>query len=564
MYYSLRRASNHKLRTGRRRARQQASPRLEALEHRLAPATITVTTGLDDVVANDGSVSLREAITALNNGSAGGDNDITSQGPGTFGVNDTIDFNIGGGGAQTITTSSDLPTLMVPAIIDGTSQPGFVGQPLVTITPAPGTMQCGLEISGGNSTVRGLQITNTNCNYAISLDTKGGDTVAGNYLFGDSEAIEAASDNNVVGGVTPADRNVISGGFNAVVIFGSGNTLEGNYIGTDPSGSTRSPNGGLSVWVDNGSTNKIGTPGHGNVIASGAFFGVEISGPSATGNTLASNFIGTNSMGTTGLFNNGPGVLIAFGANGNQVGLAGAANFISGNHGPGVEIQDGENGMVLGTANNFIQGNAIGLSPFGTPLGNQGDGIYIHGGAPNNHVQSIAGAGNEIENNTGAGIDLSDAGTTGTIIQDNLVQNNGNDGVIIQKGAANNTVGNTLGVPGGENVISGNGGNGIALEGSGTSGNGVRGNFIGTDILGANPLGNGTSGVFIDGAANNTIGGYSFISAGRLSGDGNPDFRKWPGGCRPGVYLRQQGLGQLHRYRCHWQEPYTQQSNRKL
>jgi CSLREA domain-containing protein len=75
MYYSLRRASNHKLRTSRRRAPQQPPPRLEALEQRLAPATITVTTGFDDAVANDGSVSLREAITALNNGSTGGDNE---------------------------------------------------------------------------------------------------------------------------------------------------------------------------------------------------------------------------------------------------------------------------------------------------------------------------------------------------------------------------------------------------------------------------------------------------------------------------------------------------------
>jgi hypothetical protein len=209
-------------------------------------------------------------------------------------------------------------------------------------------MQCGLEISGGNSTVRGLQITNTNCNWAITLDTKGGDTVAGNYLLGNSEAIDVVSDSNVVGGVTAADRNVISGGGNEVLIEGSGNTLEGNYIGTDPSGSTRIPNGGISVQVA-GSNNKIGTPEHGNVIASGALFGVLIQGPSATGNTLASNFIGTNSSGMTGLFNGAGGVLIAFGANGNQVGLAGAANFISGNHGPGVEIRDGELGIVRGT-----------------------------------------------------------------------------------------------------------------------------------------------------------------------------------------------------------------------
>src|SRR5215468_2752424 len=51
-------------------------------------ATIVVTTTADDNTPNDGSVSLREAIQAMNNGSAGADTDISNQNPGVFGSND--------------------------------------------------------------------------------------------------------------------------------------------------------------------------------------------------------------------------------------------------------------------------------------------------------------------------------------------------------------------------------------------------------------------------------------------------------------------------------------------
>src|SRR6266511_780448 len=50
--------------------------RLEQLEDRLAPAVITVTTASDDLTPNDGSVALREAITAVNAGNDLGDPDI--------------------------------------------------------------------------------------------------------------------------------------------------------------------------------------------------------------------------------------------------------------------------------------------------------------------------------------------------------------------------------------------------------------------------------------------------------------------------------------------------------
>src|SRR5690349_17805967 len=57
-------------------------------------ATITVDTAIDDLTPGDGSVSLREAIAAINAGSDGGDNDITAHRSGGYGTDDTIHFNL--------------------------------------------------------------------------------------------------------------------------------------------------------------------------------------------------------------------------------------------------------------------------------------------------------------------------------------------------------------------------------------------------------------------------------------------------------------------------------------
>src|SRR4051794_12581802 len=92
-----------------RRTRQRP-PRLELLEDRAVPATITVTTAADTVVPGDTMVSLREAIMAINAGNDLGDPDIAAQNPGAFGTNDTINFIIPGATAQTISPTSALPT----------------------------------------------------------------------------------------------------------------------------------------------------------------------------------------------------------------------------------------------------------------------------------------------------------------------------------------------------------------------------------------------------------------------------------------------------------------------
>src|SRR5690242_18581329 len=98
-------------RADRRGRRRRGRPNVEALEQRSLLATITVT-GTGDTIANDGLVTLREAITAANT-NAGPSGDTT---PGDLG-RDTIAFNIPGAGVRTIRLTSALPTITEPVVI---------------------------------------------------------------------------------------------------------------------------------------------------------------------------------------------------------------------------------------------------------------------------------------------------------------------------------------------------------------------------------------------------------------------------------------------------------------
>src|SRR5262245_37434236 len=92
---------------------------LEPLEIRAVPATITVTS-VDDSIALDGFVTLREAITAANTNAASGD------APAGDGGLDIIKFNIAGapGTVHTIQPNIALPAITEPIVIDGYSQLG--------------------------------------------------------------------------------------------------------------------------------------------------------------------------------------------------------------------------------------------------------------------------------------------------------------------------------------------------------------------------------------------------------------------------------------------------------
>jgi len=176
---------------------------LEVLENRLAPATIAVTTSADDLISNDGSVSLREAITSINAGNSLGDPDITAQNPGTFGSNDMIQFKIPGTGVQTIAPTSALPLITKTVKIDGRSEgvfqgtPGYSGPPLIDLSGAvSGSNANGLVIETSNSSVDGLIINNYRQGDGLQITgaSATGNSIFGNY-FGTNPAGTAAQSN---------------------------------------------------------------------------------------------------------------------------------------------------------------------------------------------------------------------------------------------------------------------------------------------------------------------------------------------------------------------------------
>ena len=427
--------------------------------------TYTVTNTNDS-----GAGSLRQAITDANGNSG----------------TDTIEFDIAGGGPHTISPASALPTITDPVVIDGYTQTGAsantqsVGSDavlkIVLDGSGAGGGATGLHITAGSSTVKGLVI-NGFLNHGIHLQTNGG------------------------------------------------NTIEGNFIGTDDAGTADVGNGNVGVYIQDAPDNTIGGTDAGarNVISGNADDGIEIADANATGNVVQGNYIGTDANGTAGLGNDGDGVVV-FNAADNTIGgtTAGARNVVSGNA-YGVNITSNSTGTLL-------QGNYIGVDANGTAaLGNTGEGVYIDDGASDNTIGgTVSGAGNVISGNS-VGVIIEGSGTTGNLVQGNFIGTNVNGtadlgnslfGVYIVD-APDNTVGGTDSAA--RNVISGNtGGPGVYVTGSTATGNLVQGNYIGTDVNGTADLGNSSAGVWIQDAPDNTVGGT--VSGARNIISGNDGF----------------------------------------
>src|SRR5205814_1506303 len=126
----------------------------------------------------------------------------------SVGVLDMIAFDVPGSGVQTIMPASALPAITDSVTINGTTQPGYSGTPLIELDGAnAGSAVDGLDINVGNSTVTGLVI------------------------------------------------NLFSG--TGITIIGSNNLIQSNYIGTDASGmsalgngSDQSLNGSSGILID--------------------------------------------------------------------------------------------------------------------------------------------------------------------------------------------------------------------------------------------------------------------------------------------------------------------------
>ena len=307
-------------------------------------------------------------------------------------------------------------------------------------TAALGNGYYGVSISDGASNTIGGTATGAgnvisgNGSAGVVLGSSG-NLVQGNYIGTDATGTAALGNRaygvdvtggsgNTIGGTTAAARNVISSNYGGVCLLeaSTGNLVEGNYIGTDSAGTAALGNTVVGVVISNATGNTIGgtIPGAGNVISGSGNSGVCLEA-AASGNLVQGNFIGTNAAGTGALGNWFTGVLISGAASNTIGGTTNAArNVISGN-GTGVYLDNPD------TINNLVEGNLIGTNADGTgPLGNWSCGVWSY--ATGNTIGgTVVGAGNVIENNGSAGVFLS--GGTGTTISGNSIYNNGGLGI---------------------------------------------------------------------------------------------------------------------------------------
>jgi hypothetical protein len=177
---------------------------------------------------------------------------------------------------------------------------------------------------------------------------------------------------NIVGGITAAARNVLS---TTISIFGGANTVKGNYIGVDVTGTNLLGGADAGISISSGySENIIGgtEPGAGNLIA-GFTYGILIN-TSGT-NYIRGNFIGTDPTGMRRFGNIANGIHIVV-ATGNIIGgiNPGEANLIAYNRGNGVYILSGSNNVIRGNSIYANTNLAIDLGPAGVTANDVGDG----------------------------------------------------------------------------------------------------------------------------------------------------------------------------------------------
>ncbi len=413
--------------------------------------TLRVTTENDSGVG-----SLREAIH------------IANALPGS----DRIEFEISGDGPHTIQATSELPDVLESVAIDGTTQFGYAGAPLVELRgDLAGAGATGLTIRGSDTRVTGLVI---------------------NRFSGTGIEIRDAGTTRVV--------------------------VAGNYIGTDLTGTQLEPNGTYGIRIHDAANNVIGGsgPGDGNVLG-GSFNNLAVAGSAATGNVIQGNYIGVTSDGTASLTPDWlhagvsqRAILIHQQSSDNTIGGLGAeeGNVIAGHNGHAIDI--------FGGGSNLIAGNRIGTNA----AGNEGIGNFrglVMANSPDNSVINNLVSGNY------DGIVVSGSLATNTIIRGNYVGTDVTGTAAISNlwygiNFVNDPVGALIGgtTEQDRNLVSANGGDGIRLTGTGHE---VYGNYVGTDITGTQNLGNENNGVYVSGASEVRVGSGHAGAGNLLSGN---------------------------------------------
>lgn len=374
---------------------------LESLEQRQLLTVFTVTN-----TADSGTGSLRWALDSSNN---------------TPGV-DTIAFNLTASD-KTIRPTSALPMVYDPAIVDGRTQPGYAGQPLVRIDGSLAGATDGLKMFGG-STLEGLCVTGFDgqgiTTIPIANSGYGGNVIRYNWVGVDLTGAAAPNDSHNVGIYSPG--NVINANVLGASTTGDGiwvmgnifnstngyNTIENNLIGLDPTG-TQARTTLDGIGIQDSPYDAVWN----NVIAGATNDGILVRG-SSTGFVIQGNLIGTDRTGTVAIGNAWYGIEVQsdHGTIGGTV--ASLRNVVA---------NSGKAGIVFwlsGAHDNVVQGNYIGTDVTGThAMGNAEQGIAFSDAGPNLVGGTTAGTGNVICANGHEGVGVFPG--TGEVIEGNRI-----------------------------------------------------------------------------------------------------------------------------------------------
>lgn len=368
---------------------------------------------------------------------------------------------------------------------------------------------------------------NTGAGVLIAGTLAAGNLVQGNVIGlnaartaalpnGEGVFVGGGAHNNLIGGVTPALANLISGNSdNGVHVEGpatTANAVRGNTIGLNGAGNAALGNN-VGVALGNGAqANAVS----GNIISGNSTSGVLFADPGTSANMLSSNRVGTDFAGNTAIANLN-GVVLRAGPTGNTI----YGNQISGNTQIGLDIEG------AGTNNNVVAGNKIGTKQAGNAaLANGLGGVVIFGGASNNIIGGTApAAANLISGNGVRGVNIVGPGSNGNVVQGNFIGTNAagsaavpnNEGIVLSSRAQNTSIGGAI--AGARNVISGNASEGLFIADVGT-GTAVLGNYIGLNATGTAAVANGAEGIVVaDDGADVIIGGTVALARNVISGN---------------------------------------------
>ncbi len=406
-----------------------------------------------------------------------------------------------------------------------------------------GAVTNGLTISNGTVQIRGLVI-NSWTGSGIYINGGANHIISGNVIGAVRQATSAAPNNRgitldagtnvLIGGTSAASRNIISGndneGIRACAPSPDGLTIKGNFIGTRANGTAALPNGtGIRICQLDNPFIGDNAAGAGNLISGNDTHGIEVS--NTVGPFIQGNRVGTTGDGSAALPNTFSGIVVS-----NTVGalVGGGAvsdgNLVSGNGSNGISVSNADStnilnnitglnlmktaavgnevaGINLSTVtntlvrDNFSSGNENGLSIssgsaydihenfFGYPsdavqVGNSLAGIALFGAPTNIDIGEGPSSGNTIRGNGTHGISIAGTATNVDILE-NIVRDNDANGISVSAAATGIRIGSTT--AGEENVLTGNGDDGIAVTHSSARVR-ILGNRIFTNGLGPTDL----------------------------------------------------------------------------